>query len=327
MLQTLTNHDGSKRQIHMKGWHKQQPDNRDHEYTIKSNLRLAKDQPTSVDLRSQDSFIEDQEEEGSCTANAFAGLVQFNERILNLPSTLKAIPNVVVANVTTNAAGVIIFQVSVDPKNAPTPQPTPPQPKKKLILVSRQFHYYATRLLEDTTDSDSGASIRDTFRAGMNYGVIDENLWPYSEPLTQNPPKNIWDTAAQKKITNYHWINDGDIATMKAVLAGMYGVPYLIEYGMTVYDYMLSQECASKGILPRPGPNEQVRGGHAIDLCGYNDNMQMPDGSKGAFLVRNSWGKNWGQAGYFWMAYNYVGDNRFCNDFGFVQSAPFLIVK
>ena len=64
--------------------------------------------------------------------------------------------------------------------------------------------------------------------------------------------------------------------------------------------------------------------GHAVALVGYDDNKVMPDGSKGAFLVRNSWGTGWGVqgSGYYFMAYNYVSDTSLCNDFWIIQSAP-----
>ncbi len=39
-------------------------------------------------------------------------------------------------------------------------------------------------------------------------------------------------------------------------------------------------------------------GNHAMAICGYDD-------SKNAFRVINSWGKNWGDAGYTWLDYNY----------------------
>ena len=104
--------------------------------------------------------------------------------------------------------------------------------------------------------------------------------------------------------------------------ASEYTVPIPIGFGFTVYDAFMSAQMSSTGLLCRPKPSEQVQGGHAVVLCGYDENKVMPDGSKGAFLVRNSWGSGWGLAGYFWMAANYLADVNLCSDFWIVQSAP-----
>ena len=42
---------------------------------------------------------------------------------------------------------------------------------------------------------------------------------------------------------------------------------------------------------------------HAVTLCGWDD-------AKGAWLIKNSWGTDWGMNGYVWIAYgaNSIGD-------------------
>jgi C1A family cysteine protease len=51
--------------------------------------------------------------------------------------------------------------------------------------------------------------------------------------------------------------------------------------------------------------------GHAIVAVGYDDKKKVTNTvsghtSEGAFLIRNSWGTNWGANGYGWMPYEYT---------------------
>jgi C1A family cysteine protease len=57
-----------------------------------------------------------------------------------------------------------------------------------------------------------------------------------------------------------------------------------------------------------PQPDEQVLGGHAVLAVGYDDPSQR-------FIVRNSWGDAWGQAGYFTMPYAYLTTRGLASDF------------
>jgi C1A family cysteine protease len=323
MLRTLHHADGTTRQIHLGGWRKQSTDPRDAEYSLKLHGSFLGTLPTSVDQRPICSSIEDQGDLGSCTANMFAGLIESNEIRRNAHAVHPSFAHlaigsaqVSVSNITVALDGAISYLTTVRPP-APAPTPIPPAPPappvpQKLIHVSRLFEYYATRKIEGTVSEDSGASIRDAIKSGVIYGVADESTWPYDiSKFTINPPSGIWTAAAAHRVTSYHSVTDGDIQTMKSVLAS----GYLIGFGFQVYDYMMSAQMAKTGFLLLPGPNEQLQGGHAVCLVGYDD-------SKKAFLVRNSWGIGWGIAGYFWMAYDYVKNTALSSDFWVVQSAP-----
>lgn len=47
-------------------------------------------------------------------------------------------------------------------------------------------------------------------------------------------------------------------------------------------------------------------GGHAMVAIGYDDNRSYP-GGKGAVLIQNSWGKDWGDNGRCWVSYPTFG--------------------
>lgn len=323
MLRTYHTHNGTQRQAHLGGWKKQTNDTRDEEYRVKVPQGLITAAPTSMDLRSICSAIEDQGQLGSCTANMFAGMIEANEISQGAKKGLivgASTAAVVVSSIITNSDGSISYSTKVTPAVAP-PTPTPTPTPKSLIQVSRLFEYYATRTIENTVNEDSGATIRDTIKAGAQYGIVDESVWPYDiTKFTTKPPSTIWTAAATHKVTSYHSITDGDLATIKAAIAA----GFLVGYGFQVYDYFMSREMSTKAFLDLPAKTESLQGGHAQCLVGYNDNMVNPfrSSSKGAFLVRNSWGVDWGLQGYYWVSADYIKNTSLCSDFWVVQSSP-----
>jgi len=61
------------------------------------------------------------------------------------------------------------------------------------FLPSRLFIYYNERLIEGSTDSDSGASIRDGFHTIHEQGVCPEKQWPYIiSKFTTKPPAECY---------------------------------------------------------------------------------------------------------------------------------------
>ncbi len=66
------------------------------------------------------------------------------------------------------------------------------------------------------------------------------------------------------------------------------------------------------------------RGGHAMNIVGYDDNIgvdlnkngTLEEGEMGAFKVVNSWGKNWGNKGFVWMAYDSLNEVSLYSNIG-----------
>lgn len=177
-----------------------------------------------------------------------------------------------------------------------------------MIDLSRLFVYYNERVIEGTVSSDSGAMLRDGIRSLAKQGVCSEKIWPYkiaNFKLKPTPP--CYSDALARKITSYHRLHT--IADMRACLAS--GFPFV--FGFTVYSAFESAEVAKTGVLNMPQPGESYLGGHAVCAVGYDDTSMR-------LLVRNSWGKDWGQQGYFTMPYDYVASRELADDLWVVQN-------
>jgi len=180
----------------------------------------------------------------------------------------------------------------------------------KLVLQqfvpSRLFIYYNERVREGTVDQDSGARIRDGIKSVVKQGVCPEDEWPYSTDLdvvTEKPPDQAYVDALQNKVIAYHRVTQ-NLRQMKGCLAE--GYPFV--FGFAVYESFESDEVARTGVVPMPDPNvEEQVGGHAVMAVGYDDSQQR-------FLIRNSWGADWGMDGYFTMPYAYLTDHQYSND-------------
>jgi C1A family cysteine protease len=158
-------------------------------------------------------------------------------------------------------------------------------------------------VIEGTVKSDSGAMIRDGIKTLKKQGVCSEIKWPYViSKFAVKPKSACYKEALNHQITSYHRILT--LNEMRACLAEEF--PFV--FGFTVYESFESQEVARTGIVNMPQPNEGTLGGHAVLAVGYDD-------SEKRFIVRNSWGTDWGQKGYFTIPYDYVADRNLSDDF------------
>lgn len=68
-------------------------------------------------------------------------------------------------------------------------------------------------------------------------------------------------------------------------------------------DWLSGMEKASPAGFIRAKGN--LLGGHCYLLIGADDKLRCPDGTTGAFIILNSWGKNWGykNSGYAFISY------------------------
>lgn len=177
---------------------------------------------------------------------------------------------------------------------------------------SRLFQYYNERAiygLEYNTDAiyaDIGVNLRTAVKAFFQYGICSENLWPFSlNQLYDRPTENCY-TAAIKgpllsaiKIATPYSANKNLVKQLVEVIS--LGQPVVI--GISVFQSMETLEVAQTGLVPLPSGTRPSLGGHAIPLVGYNLEKEI-------FIFRNSWGSNWGHAGYGYLPFSYI--NMYC---------------
>ena len=224
--------------------------------------------PTHIDLRGWCPPIENQGALGSCTANAGAALLEYFER--------RAYGN--------------------------------------HIDVSRLFLYKTTRNYMQVT-GDYGAYLRTTMGAMVLFGVPPEKYWPYViSKFDTEPSAFLYNFADNYKALKYYRLDplglspESVLSNVKSHLNA--GFPCM--FGFSVYNSFYQAELTGK--IPFPSSSgDSVIGGHAIVAVGYDDSIKIKNtltGSietKGALLIRNSWGTTWGRmGGYLWMPYEYV---------------------
>jgi C1A family cysteine protease len=165
------------------------------------------------------------------------------------------------------------------------------------------FGYHNELLDEDSLPDDNGAMIRTGMKGLNKYGITPERLWPYDvSKFAVTPSEAAYAEARKNLISSYRRVGQNPVA-LQSILAAKQPVVF----GFLVPAYFESDEMRHSGNLILR-PNEQFLGGHAVLIVGYCLRTQR-------YLVRNSWGADWGIGGYFWMPMAFVHNPRFCSDF------------
>jgi C1A family cysteine protease len=166
----------------------------------------------------------------------------------------------------------------------------------QFVDLSRLFLYYNARKISGDINEDIGAYISTAIEAVKTYGLCREDLWPYDPNKFDVEPGYICYRDARKRTIDQVY----EIASHEEII-DMLDQQYPVVVGVAVYsdfDRINNQSA----VLKMPAATEEPMGSHAMCIVGYDDLKQQ-------FLLRNSFGDDWGEGGYFWIPYEYADAN------------------
>jgi C1A family cysteine protease len=174
----------------------------------------------------------------------------------------------------------------------------------RLLDGSAMFLYQTARRLAGASD-DRGVGLRMTLKALLRFGLPPERYCPYDVGrFRDEPPAFLYGFGGELSGALYVRLDARSAAggavlrTVKSFLAA--GFP--CAFGFTVFS-----SASAEADLPAPTAYDSVCGGQAVVAVGYDDAHRIRS-TRGALLVRNSWGADWGDRGYGRLPYAYFED-------------------
>eukprot|EP00316_Scyphosphaera_apsteinii_P004293 CAMPEP_0119307836 /NCGR_PEP_ID=MMETSP1333-20130426/8219_1 /TAXON_ID=418940 /ORGANISM="Scyphosphaera apsteinii, Strain RCC1455" /LENGTH=512 /DNA_ID=CAMNT_0007311471 /DNA_START=47 /DNA_END=1585 /DNA_ORIENTATION=+ len=174
--------------------------------------------------------------------------------------------------------------------------------------VSRLFIYYVGRKVDqqrygDATKrpKDEGLTLSGAIEAMQMKGACLASTYPFDlSAVNAMPPSEAFDEARSFKVSGARSVNV-DLDEIRECLAE----GYPIIFGLKLTKPFFRPPPSGRIRTPNPDdPQSAEHGLHAMLLVGYMDREEL-------FIVRNSWGEDWGVGGYCYLPYDYVANTDF----------------
>ncbi|MFH0813005.1 MAG: C1 family peptidase [Pseudomonadota bacterium] len=135
----------------------------------------------------------------------------------------------------------------------------------------------------------------DEMEALVNYGIIDEACFPYDEGQTDDCAAACTNPALQVQLSTWGRIPCSDLNAIKTAIYTYGPVNAAVYVGDAFQAYSGGVYSDRKTSCPIV-PCYYTSTNHAIMLVGWDDVDQ-------AWILRNSWGEDWGENGYMRISY------------------------
>jgi len=180
----------------------------------------------------------------------------------------------------------------------------------RVLRPSRLFLHQNALRLSGASGSRGGVDLRTTLQAMIRCGVPPESFWPY-DPLQLGDSPDAFLYSFDEPYRGMHYVRlDGRHATGRETLQS---VKAFVAAGFPAcFGCMMPSTLTTDGQIPYRPTFDSPLGGQALIAVGYDDRWLR--GSRGALLVRSSWGESWGESGYGWLPYAFV-EERLAVDF------------
>lgn len=162
-----------------------------------------------------------------------------------------------------------------------------------------EWIYYEARKLAGLENSvRDGLHIHAGLRLIQKQGCLPQREFSHLKHKPKKSGKELRKILGNYKIAVYAAVSPRSIDNVKQALL-TYGPLPIATY---VYDNWRWVE--RDGKIKMPDQGERSIGAHATLLIGWHDGLQ-------SFLIRNSWGRDWGARGYGWMPYEFFRQKCF----------------
>lgn len=150
--------------------------------------------------------------------------------------------------------------------------------------------YYKEREADGDVTGDNGSQMDTGMNVLKDHGVALDSDWPYDvAKFAVEPPAAVQAKAGKYKVASITQLKT--LSDVKAALDA--GKP--VSFGTKVPGSFMKPVA---GVIADPKAGEQILGGHAVLVVGYDD-------VKKAVIMRNSWSASWGLKGYAYLPYTY----------------------